>query len=567
MALDGIMLGLIKAELSEKLNDAHVNQIHQPSKDELVMSFRTRDGSKKLLLSARADCARVHLTDFAPENPPTPPMLCMLFRKRLTGAKLLCITQPQCERILNFHFENTNEIGDREKLTLVLEIMGRYSNIILLDENGYVIDAVKRIDISMTSERVVLPKIEYNLPTPQDKMSIYENEISDIARAIDAIDKPLDKAILSAIQGISPLTSREIEYRALTNMGLENELSSFKNMLENSAVPTMVIKENDTVFDISYMDIKQYGDSVKCVYYESFSKLLDAFYHKRDMALRMKTKSADLHKLVSNAIERLSKKINIQISELQKSENREELRIKGDLLQANLYKIERGAVAVEVENFYEENSPIIRIALDPSISPANNAQKFYKAYQKAKTAQQVLKVQIEKAKEELSYMLSVQDFLLRAESDKELSQIRLELVEQGYIKERRNNKQKAPKALDPIEFKTSDGFTVLVGRNNKQNDVLTLKTATKSDMWFHTKDIHGSHTIVLLQGREISDTAIVEAAQICAYHSKAKDSSQVPVDYTLVKHVSKPSGSKPGKVIYVNNKTVYVTPKLPQTTE
>ena len=291
---------------------------------------------------------------------------------------------------------------------------------------------------------------------------------------------------------------------------------------------------------------------------------MDAFYYKRDMALRMKTKSADLHKLVSNAIERLSKKINIQILELQKSENREELRIKGDLLQANLYKIERGAVAVEVENFYEENSPIMRIVLDPSISPANNAQKFYKAYQKAKTAQQVLKVQIEKAKEELSYMLSVQDFLLRAESDKELSQIRLELVEQGYIKERRNNKQKAPKALDPIEYKTSDGFTVLVGRNNKQNDVLTLKTASKSDMWFHTKDIHGSHTIVLLNGREITDVAIKEASEICAYHSKAKDSSQVPVDYTLVKFVSKPSGSKPGKVIYVNNKTVYVTPKVPQ---
>lgn len=567
MALDGIMLGLIKNELSEKLNDAHVNQIHQPSKDEIVMSLRTRDGSKKLFLSCRADCARVHLTDFAPENPPTPPMLCMLFRKRLTGAKLLSITQPQCERVLSFHFENTNEIGDREKLTLVLEIMGRYSNIILVDENGYVIDAVKRIDISMTDSRVVLPKIEYNLPTPQDKMSIYESDIADISTAIDSIDKPLDKAILSAIQGISPLTSREIEYRALSNTGIENELTEFKNMLNNSATPTMVIKENNAVFDISYMDITQYGDSVKCEKYDSFSQLLDAFYYKRDMALRMKTKSADLHKLVSNAIERLSKKINIQMLELQKSENREELRIKGDLLQANLYKIERGAVAVEVENFYEENSPIMRITLDPSISPANNAQKFYKAYQKAKTAQQVLKVQIEKAKEELSYMLSVQDFLLRAESDKELSQIRLELVEQGYIKERRNNKQKAPKALDPIEFKTSDGFTVLVGRNNKQNDTLTLKTASKTDMWFHTKDIHGSHTIVLLNGREITDTAIIEAAQICAYHSKAKESSQVPVDYTFVKHVSKPSGSKPGKVIYVNNKTVYVTPKIPQTNE
>lgn len=281
----------------------------------------------------------------------------------------------------------------------------------------------------------------------------------------------------------------------------------------------------------------------------------------------MKAKSLDLHKLVNNLIERFSKKINIQKLELKKCENREELRIKGDLLQANLYKIERGAMFVEVENFYEENSPILRIVLDPSITPAQNAQKFYKAYAKAKTAEQMLTIQIEKAEQELSYMLSVQDFLSRATSDKELSQIRLELVEQGYIKERRNGKQKLPKALPPLELKTSDGFTVLVGRNNKQNDTLTLKTASKFDYWFHTKNIHGSHTIVLTEGKEITDTAILEAAGICAYHSKGKDSSQVPVDYTIVKNVSKPSGAKPGKVIYVSYNTVYVTPKLPETNE
>ena len=275
----------------------------------------------------------------------------------------------------------------------------------------------------------------------------------------------------------------------------------------------------------------------------------------------------DLHKLVSNMIERLTKKINIQKAELKKCEDREQLRIKGDLLQANLYRISKGAMFVEVENYYEENSPMLTIVLDPSITPAQNAQKFYKSYAKAKTAEQMLKVQIEKAEQELQYMMSVQDFLTRAQSDKELSQIRLELVEQGYIKEHRNSKQKAPKALPPIEFTTSDGFTVLVGRNNKQNDQLTLKTAGRFDYWFHTKNIHGSHTIVLTEGKEITDTAILEAAQICAYHSKGKDSSQVPVDYTIVKNVSKPSGAKPGKVIYDFYNTVYVTPKLPDTNE
>ncbi len=564
MALDGIMLSMIKNELLSVLKDAHINQIHQPSKDELVINFRTKDGAKKLFMSCRADCARVHLTDFSIENPPVPPMLCMLLRKRLCGAKLLSITQPQFERILFFEFEATNEIGDRERLTLCLEIMGRYSNIILVDEKNLVVDAVKRIDITMTNERVVLPKIEYILPTPQDKLNILEDSVTDIVSAVEDSEKSLDKAILGAIQGVSPIICREIEHRVFSGSTLEKEVENLKKAVLNNGTPTIVFKADNTPFDIAFMDITQYGDAQKTEIFSDYSSMLDAFYSKRDMAVRMKSRSQDLHKLVSNAIERLSKKINIQQQELKKCADREPLRIKGDLLQANLYRIQKGALFVEVENFYEENSPLMRIVLDPSITPAQNAQKFYKAYAKAKTAEQMLKVQIEKAQAELFYMLSVQDFLFRAQSDKDLSQIRAELVEQGYIKEKKGAKLKAPKALPPLEFKTSDGFTVLVGRNNKQNDVLTLKTAGKSDYWFHTKEIHGSHTIVLTGGREISETAILEAAQICAYHSKAKDSSQVPVDYTIVKNVSKPSGAKPGKVIYVSYNTVYVTPKLPE---
>lgn len=564
MALDGIMLGLIKDELAAQLKDAHINQIHQPSKDELTVNFRTKSGSKKLFLSCRADCARVHLTEFAPENPPTPPMLCMLLRKRLCGARLTEIRQPQSERILFFDFEATNEIGDREKLTLCIELMGRYSNIILIDEQGLVVDAVKRVDVTMTRERVVLPKIEYMLPPQQDKMNIFTDSVDDILKVIETLEKPLDKAILSVIQGTSPIVCRELAHRAMGGKGLKAELYSLRSILTSGeCTPVLVYKDDSTPADIAYMDITQYGDAVKTECFETFSLLLDAFYSKRDMAVRMKSRSQDLHKLVANVIERLTKKINIQREELKKCADREQLRIKGDLIQANLYRIKKGAVFVEVENFYEEGSPIIRIVLDPSITPAQNAQKFYKGYAKAKTAEQMLKIQIEKAEQELIYMLSVQDFLNRAESDKDLSQIRLELVEQGYIKEHKNQKLKAPKALPPLEFKTSDGFVVLVGRNNKQNDQLTLKTASKTDYWFHTKNIPGSHTIVLTEGKKISDTAKTEAAQICAYHSKAKDSSQVPVDYTTVKNVSKPSGAKPGKVIYVSYNTIYVTPKLP----
>lgn len=568
MALDGIMLSLIKDELYTELKDAHINQIHQPSKDEIVINFRTRQGAKKLFMSCRADCARVHFTENAPENPPTPPMLCMLLRKRLCGARLVDIRQSEFERILFFDFEATNEIGDRENLTLCIEIMGRYSNIILIDSNQNVVDAVKRIDVTMTKDRVILPKIEYMLPVKQDKMNILTDSIADIADTIEQQDKPLDKATLSVVQGISPIVCREIDYSVSEGSALCTELEKISHIISKSQpVPTMVLRDENTPFDISFTDINQYGDSMVVKHFESFSQMLDSFYYQRDMAIRMKSRSQDLHKLVSNLIERLSKKINIQREELRKCADREQLRIKGDLLQANLYKISKGAMFVEVENFYEENSPTMRIVLDPSITPAQNAQKFYKAYAKAKTASKMLKIQIEKAELELQYMVSVQDFLMRAQSDKELSQIRLELVEQGYIKQHRNQKQKAPKALPPLEFETSDGFKVLVGRNNKQNDQLTLKTASKLDYWFHTKNIPGSHTIVLLDGKEISDTAITQAAQICAYHSKAKDSSQVPVDYTIVKNVSKPAGAKPGKVIYDSYNTVYVTPKLPATNE
>lgn len=565
MALDGMMLSLIKEELIKELKDSHINQIHQPSKDEIVINFRTKSGAKKLFLSCRADCARVHFTENAPENPPSPPMLCMLLRKRLCGAKLTDIRQMEFERILFFDFDSTNEIGDREKLSLCIEIMGRYSNIILIDQQGLVVDAVKRIDVTMTKDRVILPKIEYMLPQRQDKLNILDCSYNDIETAVELSEKSLDKALLSSIQGISPIVCRELEHKVFLGNTLQSQVENIADILrEKTATPTMVLKDENTPFDISFVDISQYDDSMVVKHFDTFSDMLDSFYYQRDMAVRMKQRSMDLHKLVSNTIERISKKINIQTAELQKSVDREKLRINGDLLQANLYRISKGAMFAEVENFYEENSPIIRIVLDPSISPAQNAQKFYKQYAKAKTAQKMLEVQIEKAKSELSYMMSVQDFLSRAESDKELSQIRLELMEQGYIKDHTKGKQKAPKALPPLEFESSDGFKILVGRNNKQNDVLTLKTASRFDYWFHTKNIHGSHTIVVTDGKEITDNAVIEAAQICAYHSKAKDSAQVPVDYTLVKNVSKPSGSKPGMVIYVNNKTVYVTPKIPQ---
>lgn len=578
MALDGIFLHHITAELKENLTDSRVSQIYQPNRDELTMVFRTFNGTKRLLISTRANSPRINLCATIPENPPTPTMLCMLLRKRLSGAKLTEITQPTLDRTLFMDFSSVNELGDKVNLRLVVEIMGKHSNVILCDDRGVIIDALKRVDLTMSSQRLVLPNIKYDLPPAQDKLNILEHTPEEIIKqATEKLSEmPLNKALLSTLQGVSPIVCRELESltgkgNQLTNkelgvnekMSLFSHLAKLKNMAENSSGKAyMVIRTGENKpFDVCFMPVTQYGESAVVKEYDSFSALIDSFYFERDKADRMKAKSQDLHRTLSNITERLARKINLQTAELEKCKDRDTLRIKGDLLQANLYRIERGASSVTVENFYDENKPM-EITLNPAISPANNVQKYYKDYRKAKTAETMLTEQIKNAKDELVYLDSVADTLDRAESEKDLSQIRLELSEQGYIKTQKG-KQKPPQALPPIEYTTSDGFKVLVGRNNKQNDKLTLKTARKTDLWFHTKDIHGSHTILVLDGKEPTDTAITEAAQIAAYHSKAQQSNNVPVDYTLVKHVNKPTGAKPGMVIYLTNKTAYVMPSLP----
>ena len=571
MALDGIFLRHIKNELETEAIGARVSQVYQPNRDELIIALRTYKGNKKLLLSARANSPRVNFCENAPENPAQPPMFCMLLRKKIGGGKLVSIRQQDCDRIIFFDFECVNELGDAMMISVICEIMGMYSNIIVVS-NGVIIDSLKRVDLSMSSRRLVLPNIKYELPEAQDKLNILNATPVEIAELIKNLDSeiPLNKALMRVIQGVSPIVCRELEYRVCegaTNRlngvlydKLITELAHFKNTAENcTGKPCVIYRDDGKPMDFSFMAVEQYSGFAKVEQCESFSNLLDMFYNARDTRERMRVKTQDLTKLLSNICERISRKIAKQQAELSECANREHLRICGDLLQANLYRVERGAQFVDVENFYDENGATLRIKLNPAISPAANAQKYYKDYQKAKNAEHILKEQIEKGKRELDYVDSVLDTVNRAETEKELAQIRDELTEQGYL-HRQKGKHKQPAALPPIEFESSDGFKILVGRNNRQNDSLTLKTASKNDIWLHTKDIHGSHTIIIGNGREISDTAIIEAAQLAAYHSKAQNSNQVPVDYTFVRYVSKPSGAKPGMVIYVNNKTVYVTP-------
>lgn len=574
MAFDGVMMHYVKEEIKSVALDARVSQIHQPNRDELVIALRTKNGNKKLLVSSRANSPRICFTEHSIENPATPPMLCMLLRKRLGGAKLVDVRQIELERIMFLDFIATNELGDKVKLTLCVEIMGKYSNIILIDENDNIVDALKRVDFTMSTQRLVLPNIKYELPPKQDKLCILECSGRDIVEK--AINTPaemrLSKALLSAMQGVSPIITRELEYmvgvdsnRELTvidKLKLIEKVDKLKEyIVSGEKSPTMMIKPEGKPFDISFMDIMQYGEIASKKRFLDFSTLLDSFYYERDKAERMKVKGQDLLRLCSNIQDKLCRKIAVQEKELKDSLNRDKLRKKGDLLQANMYKMVRGQSFIDVEDYYDNNK-IVRIKLSPTLNPSQNVQKYYKDYRRAKTREEMLTVQIAKAKAELQYISAVQESLGRAESERELTEIRQELVDEGYLKNRNpKGRNKALKLLPPKEYTSSDGFTIYVGRNNKQNDKLTLKTARNYDMWLHTKDIPGSHVIIVSDNREITDTAILEAASLAAYNSKAKESDNVPVDYTIVKNVSKPSGAKPGMVIYVNNKTVYVTPK------
>lgn len=574
MAFDGVMMHYVKEEIKSVALDARVSQIHQPNRDELVIALRTKNGNKKLLVSSRANSPRICFTEHSIENPATPPMLCMLLRKRLGGAKLVDVRQIELERIMFLDFIATNELGDKVKLTLCVEIMGKYSNIILIDENDNIVDALKRVDFTMSTQRLVLPNIKYELPPKQDKLCILECSGRDIVEK--AINTPaemrLSKALLSAMQGVSPIITRELEYmvgvdsnRELTvidKLKLIEKVDKLKEyIVSGEKSPTMMIKPEGKPFDISFMDIMQYGEMASKKRFLDFSTLLDSFYYERDKVERMKVKGQDLLRLCSNIQDKLCRKIAVQEKELKDSLNRDKLRKKGDLLQANMYKMVRGQSFIDVEDYYDNNK-IVRIKLSPTLNPSQNVQKYYKDYRRAKTREEMLTVQIAKAKAELQYISAVQESLGRAESERELTEIRQELVDEGYLKNRNpKGRNKALKLLPPKEYTSSDGFTIYVGRNNKQNDKLTLKTARNYDMWLHTKDIPGSHVIIVSDNREITDTAILEAASLAAYNSKAKESDNVPVDYTIVKNVSKPSGAKPGMVIYVNNKTVYVTPK------
>ena len=572
MALDGITLGLVKNELKNYILGSKIDKIHQPSKNELVFILRTRNGGYRLYLSCDGQSPRVHLTRYNLENPKTPPMLCMLLRKRLCGATLVDIKQINNDRILIFEFDGTTEIGDKTKYYIICEIMGQRSNIILCGNDYRIIDAIKRVDEEKTSVREILPGLKYELPPMQEKCNIYTDSsdvITDII--LSTPEKMLSKAILERIEGFSPIVGREIAYRTVFDdkqVGLLSdiekerligEIETIKNEISNNEF-TLLNSVDGVPFDFSFTNIRQYGNSFTKKTYNSISELLDDFYFEKDKINRTKRKAADLFKLLNSAIERTSRKINNRRLELEKSVNRDQIRIYAELITANQYRLTEKSSVYRLENYYDNNN-IIEIPVNPALSSLQNAQKYFKEYKKAANAEKMLYSLIEDGEQELIYLDTVLDNLSRAETEREIVEIRDELEQGGYLKIKKGNKPKKEKPLPPLEFMSSDGFKILVGRNNVQNDILTLKTAKNYDMWLHIQKYAGSHTIIIADKKEITDIAIYEAACISAYYSKAQNSSSVAVDYTLVKNVKKPVGAKPGRVIYSTYNTIYVTPQ------
>ena len=548
MALDGIFLHLLKNEISEKILDSRVDKIYQPSKEEILITLRSREGSHKLLLSARADSARVQLTEQYIENPAKPPMLTMLLRKLLGSARLVDILQDGFERILTFVFDARNELGDPVEYRLIAEIMGKYSNIILVGEDNKIIDCVKRIDSSKSSVREILPGLKYTLPPSQDKMNILKDSIFDIESKMKDVGATRGKAAGKVIQGLSPIVANEIEF--------DMSLSQLKEYI-NHPTPTVVILDKPK--DFTYFMPRQYGDLCTYKTFDTFSQLIDYFYFEQVKIERIRQRSNDLfHKLNTLKERAVRKAINRQ-RELDECADKERFRIYGDLINANLHLLEKGALFYDLDNFYDNNNPV-RIPADPTLSPAQNAQRYYKEYRKKQVAQQKLNSFIENAKAEAEYLDTVIDELTRAQTNAEISAIREELYSSGFLS-KPNFKTAKQKKLPPREFVSSEGFRIFVGRNNIQNDLLTLKTAKNYDMWFHVKDAAGSHVIAQsVKDKPFTDKLIREAAMLACVNSKAYASSNVAVDYTIIKNVHKPNGAKPGMVIYDNYNTEYVTP-------
>ncbi|MEG6567855.1 NFACT RNA binding domain-containing protein [Thermoanaerobacterium saccharolyticum] len=568
MALDGITLYGIVNELKSTLLDGKIDKIYQPEKDEIIIFVRNNGNNYKLLLSSNANFPRAYLTDENKENPITPPMFCMLLRKYLQGGKIIDIYQRGFDRILFIDVLSRDELEKEIIKTLVIEIMGRYSNIILIDkESKMIVDSIKRVYKDMSKIREIVPDIKYEMPPLQDKFTIKNFTKEDLSRELKLKSgKKVDKALLELFEGFSPVLSREIAYRSsiydkyvdeLTQNDIEKlnlNLNILKNHINNSIFKPCIAYIDGNPLEFSIIELTHYEN---LIFYKSINEAALNFYKEKANAENMRGRSHDLKKLIQNLLEKLYNKVEKQVEELKEAKNADIYRLYGELITSNLYKFKDKTDVLKTTNYYTGDE--ISIPLDIRYTPNENAQIYFKKYSKMKNAIEILSKQIEETKREIEYLegqlLNVEQSTLPSE----IEEIREELSDLGYIKKKKINKRQKT-ISKPLHFVSSNNFDIYVGKNNVQNDYLTTKFADSEDIWLHTKDIPGSHVIIKTQGKTVPDSTILEAAKLAATYSKAKNSSNVPVDYTLRKYVKKPSGAKPGFVIYTNQKTLYVTP-------
>ena len=532
MALDAICLTAVLEELRGVLEGGRIDKVYQPSRDEIVLAVRGAGENVKLLLSASPNGPRLHLTREVRENPAQPPMFCMLLRKHLTGARFLRLEQPELERIVLLRLESTDELGDKVGRTLVLEAMGRRANLILLDGEDRIIDCVRRVEGDVaTGQRAVMPGLFYRLPEPRP--------------------------------GLPPLLERELDFRSngeSRGEPLEGKLRRLRAAVgPQGFVPYGLVRE-DKLVDFTFLPILQYGPDTESRRYESFSRLLDDFYAGRATAEKVGQRGAGLQKAVGRVRDRVARRVAQQELEREATRDRERKRELGDILTSNLYALQKGMKTVRLTDYYDPEGREVDIPLDPLLTPQQNAAKYYKEYNKAKTAEVVLGEQVEKGRRELEYLDSVLEAIALSEGERDLAEIRQELTDTGYLRRGAKAAKRMKVAAKPMEFRSTAGLRISVGKNNTQNDLLTAKQAGKGDLWLHTQKIHGSHVILWTEGRAPDAGSIEEAAKLAAWFSQARDGKKVPVDYTPVKYVKKPAGAKPGMVVYTTYQTAYVDP-------
>ena len=571
MPFDAIAVSAVVSELESKIAGGKIEKVHQPEKDEIRLFIKCDKKNYILLISADSQNPRIHLTEHQKQNPMEAPMFCMLLRKHIGGGRIKSITQPSFERIIDIEIESRNELGDTVYCHVIAEIMGRHSNIVLV-QNDKIIDSAKRVDLSVSTVRHLLPGLTYSLPPAQDKINPLEAEEKEYFEALLKVsdEAPIDKSVVKTFLGTSPLFGREVSFLATGEsdgrLSGQNSLRTaevlneqFKKIKNGYFEPCVVEDaKSEKMIDFAAYNVSYFGSLSKIHKFESISGAMDTFFLRRDLWERMRGKSASVRKTVSNALERCRKKALLHQEKLAECEKADTFRIYGDLITANLYRLSQGEEKAQLENYYDNNN-IVKIPMDKSKSPQKNAAAYYTKYRKLKTAKEVVGEQQEKNLAEIEYLERVMGSIDIAESEKDITEIREELSSMHYIKAEQKKGKRREKPSEPLNFQY-EGYEILVGRNNRQNDLLTCRMGRSYDMWLHTKDIPGSHVLIRNQNVEIPDKIIEYAARLAAYYSSGRESNMVAVDYTIIKNVKKPAGAMPGKVIYDKYKTAYVSP-------